>query len=81
MTIGGLGVGVAFIIGGAIACIWSLYLLLATARACKTRNLNLTVTRSAGPAFATLLDAAILGTYFGYVIVFQIISIYIYIYI
>ena len=82
MTISGLGFGTLCLLGGAGACIWSLYLLIETARACKTRSFNLAIKKSAGNILAYILDITILFAYLGYIIVFQIMSIsYLYIYI
>ena len=74
MTISGLGLGLLCLIGGAASCIWSLYLLIQTARACKTRSFNLAIRKSAGNLLAFILDLSILFAYLGYIIVFQIMS-------
>ena len=72
--IGGLGVGIFFIIGGAATCVWSCYMLVATAEVVQAQNFTLVCRKAGGKPLAVFLEISILVLLFGMVAIYQIIG-------
>ena len=74
MRLSGFALGSMLTIGGALACVWSLHILLSASRIVKVKSYVILCKRIGGKPLQILLEASMVSYVIGIIIVYQIVG-------